>query len=145
MLSSPSIVTVPADLLTMPQTILISVVLPAPLGPSSAKISPFSISRSMGFSASNPDAYVLATPLTEMIDTRARSLVEGMGGHKDRNAIAPALPSERRLSASQSDKAAKAASGEGVHAPQGMPVTSAETERTLPHVPVMPPEQGMTS
>jgi len=31
---------------TMPQTTLISVVLPAPFGPSSAKISPLSISRS---------------------------------------------------------------------------------------------------
>jgi hypothetical protein len=32
--------TVPVLALTMPQTMLISVVLPAPLGPSSAKISP---------------------------------------------------------------------------------------------------------
>ena len=37
----------PAVGVTMPQTMLISVVLPAPLGPSSAKISPSRISRSM--------------------------------------------------------------------------------------------------
>jgi hypothetical protein len=41
---------------TMPQTMLINVVLPAPFGPSSAKISPFSISRSMRFSAWRPPA-----------------------------------------------------------------------------------------
>jgi hypothetical protein len=35
---------------------LISVVLPAPFGPSSAKISPGRISRSTLFSAWNPDA-----------------------------------------------------------------------------------------
>jgi hypothetical protein len=39
-MSWPSTVTVPEERLTMPQTIEISVVLPAPLGPSSAKISP---------------------------------------------------------------------------------------------------------
>src|SRR5947209_3780073 len=38
---------------------LISVVLPAPLGPSSAKISPRRISRLMSLRARNPDAYVL--------------------------------------------------------------------------------------
>src|SRR5215475_5455982 len=38
---------------------LISVVLPAPLGPSSAKISPRRISRLMSLRAWNPDAYVL--------------------------------------------------------------------------------------
>ena len=40
----------------MPQTMLISVVLPAPFGPSSAKISPAPISRLMLFSAWNPEA-----------------------------------------------------------------------------------------
>src|SRR5262245_63760185 len=38
---------------------LISVVLPAPLGPSKAKISPRRMSRLMFFSAWNPDAYTL--------------------------------------------------------------------------------------
>src|SRR5262245_51640014 len=38
---------------------LISVVLPAPLGPSSAKISPRRISRLMSLRAWNPDAYIL--------------------------------------------------------------------------------------
>ncbi len=42
--------------LTMPQTMLISVVLPAPLGPSSAKISPRRMSRLMPFSAWKPEA-----------------------------------------------------------------------------------------
>jgi hypothetical protein len=41
---------------TMPQTMLISVVLPAPFGPSSAKISPGRISRSTFFSACSPVA-----------------------------------------------------------------------------------------
>ena len=40
----------------MPQMIEISVVLPAPLGPSSAKISPLSMDRSMFFSAWKPPA-----------------------------------------------------------------------------------------
>ena len=42
--------------LRMPQTMPISVVLPAPLGPSSAKISPRLMSRLISFSARNPDA-----------------------------------------------------------------------------------------
>src|SRR5262245_8074776 len=60
-------VTVPVEGVTIPQTMLISVVLPAPLGPSSAKISPFSISRSMRLRAWNPDAYVLVRSEIEMI------------------------------------------------------------------------------
>ena len=40
----------------MPQMMLISVVLPAPFGPSRAKISPLAISRSMSFSAWKPEA-----------------------------------------------------------------------------------------
>ncbi len=40
---------------TMPQIVEISVVLPAPLGPSSAMISPSSMSRSTDFSAWKPD------------------------------------------------------------------------------------------
>ena len=46
----------PVEALTRPQMMLIRVVLPAPLGPSRAKISPFSISRSTAFSAWKPDA-----------------------------------------------------------------------------------------
>ena len=45
MMSWPSTVTLPADGLTIPQMMLISVVLPAPFGPSSPKISPRRISR----------------------------------------------------------------------------------------------------
>ena len=45
-MSWPSTVTLPAVAFTMPQTMLISVVLPAPFGPSSAKISPRRMSRS---------------------------------------------------------------------------------------------------
>jgi hypothetical protein len=41
---------------TIPQITLISVVLPAPLGPSSAKISPRRISRSTSSSARKPEA-----------------------------------------------------------------------------------------
>jgi hypothetical protein len=40
----------------MPQMTLISVVLPAPFGPSSAKISPWRMSRLMSFKAWKPDA-----------------------------------------------------------------------------------------
>ena len=47
-------VTVPVVGVTIPQTIEMSVVLPAPFGPSRAKISPFSISRSTVFSACRP-------------------------------------------------------------------------------------------
>ena len=46
-MSWPSTVTVPDVALTMPQMMLISVVLPAPLGPSSANISPRRMSRLM--------------------------------------------------------------------------------------------------
>ena len=55
-MSWPSTVTVPLLALTMPHTMLISVVLPAPLGPSSAKISPRRICRSTRSSAVKPPA-----------------------------------------------------------------------------------------
>jgi hypothetical protein len=55
-MSWPPTVTLPPEGVTMPQTMLISVVFPAPFGPRSAKISPFSISRSTRFSASRPPA-----------------------------------------------------------------------------------------
>ena len=48
----------------MPQMMLISVVFPAPFGPSSAKISPGTISRSIPSSARNPDAYTFVSPCT---------------------------------------------------------------------------------
>src|ERR1700734_1912487 len=66
MMSWPSTVTVPLDGLTMPQMMLISVVLPAPFGPSNAKISPCGISRLMSFSAWKPPAYFLLRWETEM-------------------------------------------------------------------------------
>src|SRR5258708_38384569 len=57
----------------IPQIKLISVVLPAPLGPSRAKISPRRISRLTLFRAWKPDAYVFVRFLTEMIGgTRPR-------------------------------------------------------------------------
>src|SRR6186713_1033558 len=55
----------PDVMFTMPQMTLMSVVLPAPFGPSSAKISPWRISRSMSFSALRPEAYVFETRDTE--------------------------------------------------------------------------------
>src|SRR5690348_8013529 len=58
----------------MPHTILMSVVFPAPLGPRSAKISPLRISRSIGFSACSPEAYVFVRPEMEMIGAIAASL-----------------------------------------------------------------------
>src|SRR3954463_8897720 len=66
-MSWPSTVTVPCEALTMPQMMLISVVLPAPFGPSSAKISPRRISRLTFLTAARPDAYVLDRLATEMI------------------------------------------------------------------------------
>jgi hypothetical protein len=45
----------PALVLTMPQTMLISVVLPAPLGPSRAKITPRRMSRSTPLRAWKPE------------------------------------------------------------------------------------------
>jgi hypothetical protein len=55
-MSCPSTATVPVVGVTIPQMMLISVVLPAPFGPSRAKISPRRMVRSTLFSASNPDA-----------------------------------------------------------------------------------------
>src|SRR4051794_1527621 len=55
----------------MPQITLIRVVLPAPFGPSSAKISPRSISRLTPLRALNPDAYSFESLETVMMgDTR---------------------------------------------------------------------------
>jgi hypothetical protein len=55
-MSWPSTVTLPEVGLAMPQMMLTSVVLPAPFGPSSAKISPRRISRLMLSSALKPVA-----------------------------------------------------------------------------------------
>ena len=54
-MSWPPTDTLPSLGLAMPQMMLISVVLPAPFGPSSAKISPLLISRLMSFSALKPE------------------------------------------------------------------------------------------
>src|ERR1700683_1719540 len=58
-MSRPSTCTLPDVALTMPQTMLIRVVLPAPLGPSSAKISPLLTVRLTSLKATTPDAYFL--------------------------------------------------------------------------------------
>ena len=54
--SWPATVIRPSASAVMPQIIEISVVLPAPFGPSRARISPSSMARSTPFSASNPVA-----------------------------------------------------------------------------------------
>ena len=54
--SSPKALALPPLHRTRPQTSPISVVLPAPLGPSSAKISPLAIVRSVGCKATAPPA-----------------------------------------------------------------------------------------
>src|ERR1700693_1851715 len=59
----------------MPQMVLMSVVFPAPFGPSRAKISPRRISRSMFLSAWRPDAKVLERFDTEMIACREVELM----------------------------------------------------------------------
>src|SRR5450631_3812796 len=66
-MSRPSTRTCPEDIETMPHMTPISVVFPAPLGPSSAKISPLRISRLTASSATSPDAYFLETAITEII------------------------------------------------------------------------------
>ncbi len=55
-MSCPSTSTWPEVGVTIPHTMLMSVVLPAPLGPSRAKISPLRISRSTLFRAFSPEA-----------------------------------------------------------------------------------------
>src|SRR4051812_8537258 len=65
-MSRPPTVTLPLVAVTIPQTMLIRVVLPAPFGPSRAKISPCSISRSTPFSASWPPAYLLPRSRIDM-------------------------------------------------------------------------------
>ena len=62
--SWPPTVIRPAVGWVMPQIAEISVVFPAPFGPSSARISPSSIARSIPFSASKPEAKVLRSPST---------------------------------------------------------------------------------
>src|SRR5579871_5297122 len=59
----------------MPQMMLISVVLPAPFGPSSAKISPRSIARFTPLRACKPPAYDLVSPSTKTMG----ALVSGIG------------------------------------------------------------------
>ena len=71
MMSKPSALTVPLVGLTIPQMMLMSVVLPAPFGPSSAKISPRRISRETFFSAWNPEAYFFDRLWTEMMGDMA--------------------------------------------------------------------------
>src|SRR5664280_2505953 len=66
-MSWPSTRTCPEVIETMPQMTLISVVLPAPLGPRRAKISPFSISRLIASIAVRPESNRLVTAATEMI------------------------------------------------------------------------------
>src|SRR5215471_5964582 len=66
-MSQPATETVPSVKVTIPQMMLISVVLPAPFGPSSAKISPRRISRLTPSRARKPEAYVFETLETEMI------------------------------------------------------------------------------
>src|SRR6266446_2174011 len=66
-MSWPPTDTAPAEGVTMPQTMLMRVVLPAPFGPSRAKISPRRMSRLTRLSASKPEAYVFERFETEMI------------------------------------------------------------------------------
>ena len=76
-MSWPATVTVPVVAVTMPQTMLISVVLPAPLGPSRAKISPLWISRSTFRRACRPEAYVLVRSRIERIGCMGGRIREG--------------------------------------------------------------------
>src|SRR3569623_2072905 len=81
-MSWPSTSTVPELGVTMPQMMLIRVVLPAPLGPNSAKISPSWISRSIPLSACKPDSYVLIRWEIAMMGGMAESLPSSRGTMK---------------------------------------------------------------
>src|SRR5437016_9208519 len=76
MMSKPSALTAPSLGLTIPQMMLMRVVLPAPFGPSRAKISPRRISRLTFFSAWNPEAYFFDRLWTDMMGDMA-SMAEG--------------------------------------------------------------------
>src|SRR5689334_24300373 len=73
-MSWPPTVTLPSLRLAMPQMMLISVVLPAPFGPSSAKISPRSMERVTPLSAWKPPAYDLVRSVTETMGARASAI-----------------------------------------------------------------------
>src|SRR5262245_20615653 len=84
-MSWPSTPTVPALGVTMPQTMLINVVLPAPFGPSRAKISPRRIPRLTPFSACKPDAYVFVRPeISIMTEESKASAVRRVSAAIDR-------------------------------------------------------------
>src|SRR5215475_4828618 len=72
-MSWPPTVTEPSLILAMPQMMLIRVVLPAPFGPSRAKISPRWMSRLTFFSALKPDSYVFDRLATEMMGDMLKS------------------------------------------------------------------------
>src|SRR5262249_37795697 len=76
-MSWPPTVTEPSLILAMPQMMLISVVLPAPFGPSRAKISPRLMSRLTFLSALKPDSYVFDRLATEMMEDMRRSAENG--------------------------------------------------------------------
>src|SRR2546423_7799348 len=76
-MSGPSISTLPAVAFTIPQMMLMSVVLPAPFGPRSAKISPRRIARSTFVRARKPDAYCLLRFLTVRIGSRDAGATDG--------------------------------------------------------------------
>src|SRR5260221_3982266 len=84
MTSWPSARTRPLVGVTMPQMTLMSVVFPAPFGPSRAKISSRRISRLTLFSAWNPDGNVLTRFETEMAGrTRPIYIAAGRGAEID--------------------------------------------------------------
>src|SRR3546814_19854189 len=88
-MSGPSEVTQALPGVTMPQTMLISVVLPAPLGPSRAKISPRRISRSIDLSAWKPEASVLPSALIEMMGCMRGPVTFAGAGYRRRGDPTP--------------------------------------------------------
>src|SRR5260221_7867570 len=71
-MSWPAATTLPDVGVTIPQMILISVVLPAPFGPSRAKISPLRISRSTSLRPTRPEGQVLVSWEMEIAGVIAR-------------------------------------------------------------------------
>src|ERR1700688_826912 len=83
-MSWPATTTLPELAVTMPQTMLIKVVLPAPLGPSSANISLSRISRLMFLSARRPVGEVLVRLAIDSAGSMAATLAQ-LRGPQDPN------------------------------------------------------------
>src|SRR3954454_4541115 len=95
MMSCPPTAIAPSDGVTIPQMMLMSVVLPAPLGPRRAKISPRRISRLMRFRALKPGAYVLDRFRTETAGCIGLAIADAKRSRQQRRRCKPHRRSAR--------------------------------------------------